>query len=1305
MDSEAINGIRVSVILSVYNVAPFLRQCLDSVIGQTIRETEIICVDDASTDDSLAILREYAAKDARITVIQQEHGGAGAARNRGLEAASGEYLSILDADDFFEPDMLEKAYAEAKRQDADIVVFRVNEYDHQAGQFRPNNWSIMPERLPHNPFSPREIPDRIFNIGCGWAWDKLFRRRMVEDNRIRFQEIRTTNDLFFVYYAYACADKVSVLPNVLAHQRVNAHASLSSTREKSWNNVFLALKALKDRLEAEGKYELYRQSLVNWSLNLLLWHILTLKKPARDQLKEKCREEYFAALNITGNTEQYFYNREEYRHMSDIMEGSVKVSVVVPVYNGSAYLRQCLDSICSQTLHNIEIILVDDGSTDDTPDILNEYKERDLRVTVLTKEHSNAGDARNLGLEQATGEYLSFLDADDFFEPFMLERTYQHAAGENADVCLFRSNQFDHNSGEYRDTPWTLRDWEMPPQRPFSAQDAKDKIFNMSSCTAWDKLFRRAFIQEKKIRFQSNATSNDMLFTYSAMALAERISTLQDVLAHMRVGHPKALALDIEYVTSCYYKALYALKNDLIDRGIYGEFKKSFINWAIDFSLFNLHNFRDVFQRLVRQQLKRSYFEDLDIYGTPAEDFYVRGQYDEMMQIMSERVTRDPNVRPKVSILIPTYNVSQYLRLCMDSAVNQTLEDIEIIAINDGSTDNSLEIIQEYAAKDPRVVVITGPNGGYGKAMNKGLDRATGEYIGIIEPDDFVDVRMFEELYHIAVQKNLDLVKGDFNRFTHDEMGHMKLEYNEIAKDRRNYDVIKNPQEDQSVFTYVMNTWSGIYNRQYIETHHIRHSETPGASFQDNGFWFQTMMHATRVSFVHEPYYYNRRDNPNSSVASKAKVYCMNEEYALLRQKLDQNPELRDKFIYQFNRKRFINYLFTYDRLGEQFKQEYAAAIHKEIVEADKNEEIDWTLFNGVEYDDLRLLLSGEAEFSCREKFHILRTQVNRLQDENRTLAAEMTRVYDALNVLNAFSGKNGSALLLSGRKNRTVHIAHITDENYCMPTCVALTSMKKNKNPDSIYRIHIIASDISIRSKNKFLALESDDFTIDILDVKPDERFKNFTKKDGDLHVSPAAIIKLNLPDILGGIGKVLYLDGDILVQQDLLNLYNTNINDYYVAAVKDIISERNPRHMQFLHYPHKFYFNSGMMLLNLDRMRREGMVNKLINYRLTGINHFMDQDTLNVVLGSRTRFVSPRYNFLNKFYDWWPADRLSEFYGEQFPATAKSAYATADVLHLGSHEKPWKYRMGYLSDLYDQYYAMSPYADQPLEREDLPQ
>ena len=274
----------------------------------------------------------------------------------------------------------------------------------------------------------------------------------------------------------------------------------------------------------------------------------------------------------------------------------------------------------------------------------------------------------------------------------------------------------------------------------------------------------------------------------------------------------------------------------------------------------------------------------------------------------------------KVSIIVPIYNVEQYLEECMDSIIGQTLKDLEIICINDGSTDNSLDILKKYAASDDRIIIIDKKNEGYGCAMNDGLDCASGEYVGIVEPDDYVDLHMYEDLYHIAKEKNLDIVKADFYRFVCNKKGEVLKSYDALSKDGTGYNEVIDPKKNDKIFRYVLNTWSGIYRRAFIEKYHIRHNTTPGASFQDNGFWFQTFCLADRVYFINKPYYMNRRDNPNSSVKSREKVYCMNEEYRFIyEQFLSRYPNLKKRFIYVYSMQRFRNYFWTYSRIDRRF--------------------------------------------------------------------------------------------------------------------------------------------------------------------------------------------------------------------------------------------------------------------------------------------------------------------------------------------------------------------------------------------------
>lgn len=316
----------------------------------------------------------------------------------------------------------------------------------------------------------------------------------------------------------------------------------------------------------------------------------------------------------------------------------------------------------------------------------------------------------------------------------------------------------------------------------------------------------------------------------------------------------------------------------------------------------------------------------------------------------------------KVSIIVPTYNVERYLEECLDSIVGQTLRDLEIICVNDGSTDGSLDILKKYAKADERIFIIDKQNAGYGCAMNDGLDRATGEYIGIVEPDDYVDLHMYEDLYRIAKEKDLDIVKADFYRFVCDKNGEVRRSYDALSKDGTGYNEVVDPKENDGIFRYVLNTWSGIYRREFIERYHIRHNTTPGASFQDNGFWFQTFCLAERIYFVNKPYYMNRRDNPNSSVKSRAKVYCMNEEYQFIYKFLDEHTELKQRFIYVYSMQRFRNYFWTYSRIDDKFKKEYLERMAEELREAQQRQELKQEYFTPLEWKKmLRIMKDPQA--------------------------------------------------------------------------------------------------------------------------------------------------------------------------------------------------------------------------------------------------------------------------------------------------------------------------------------------------------
>ncbi len=213
----------------------------------------------------------------------------------------------------------------------------------------------------------------------------------------------------------------------------------------------------------------------------------------------------------------------------------------------------------------------------------------------------------------------------------------------------------------------------------------------------------------------------------------------------------------------------------------------------------------------------------------------------------------------KISVIVPIYNVEKYLRECLDSIVNQTFKDLEIILINDGSKDNSLEIINEYASKDNRIVVIDKPNGGYGSACNAGLDRATGEYVAIVEPDDYIELNMYEDLYNLSQNGSIDIVKScfyiyyDIKKFQKDVKEYWCIRF-ELPKQGEVFNIYEHPE----FISFHPSIWSALYRREFLNENSIRFVEALGSGWADNPFRMVTYIKAKTITYTNEAYYHWR---------------------------------------------------------------------------------------------------------------------------------------------------------------------------------------------------------------------------------------------------------------------------------------------------------------------------------------------------------------------------------------------------------------------------------------------------------------
>lgn len=249
--------IKISVIVPVYNTEKYLIECIDSICNQTLKDIEILLINDESTDDSLSILEHYAKKDSRVRVIQNVHTGDGAAsaRNHGLKLAKGKYLSFLDSDDYFDVHTLEKAYKKAEVLQADIVVYNGQYFHHQTKAPAFLALPQMEQLAEQEVFNRHAFPDTVFYCTTSLVWLCLFNRDYIMKENLTFQAVYHFDDALFARTAFMMADRIVALPEILVYHRFDHAESQATNCEKDPVSILSASYALKKQLEAKGVFQ------------------------------------------------------------------------------------------------------------------------------------------------------------------------------------------------------------------------------------------------------------------------------------------------------------------------------------------------------------------------------------------------------------------------------------------------------------------------------------------------------------------------------------------------------------------------------------------------------------------------------------------------------------------------------------------------------------------------------------------------------------------------------------------------------------------------------------------------------------------------------------------------------------------------------------------------------------------------------------------------------------------------------------------------------------------------------------------
>lgn len=638
-----------------------------------------------------------------------------------------------------------------------------------------------------------------------------------------------------------------------------------------------------------------------------------------------------------------------------------QIGVVICNYNGGEYLRRCVESIMASDRDDYDIIIVDNASTDGSSTLV---KDKYSQV-ILINNNENLGGAGGFDIGfryalKAGYPYIMAMDNDAIVAEDAIRLLYEYLSSHNEAgmaaakiMCMEESDRIlDYNGRlDFRNMIVWLNWWMKPDceesQRVSEADFAPTtasmikrealeasggmdpeyfiylddidmsqriirsgyKVVSVGKAKAWHKsgfsqhgiqtTFKQYYFSRNRYYFFSKYISEkDIPFVVE--------SILRDAYKNVRCGESESSTAKAE-------TARYALE-DFIS-GIRGKAPEGRVK---------------EYAQEMRDNFDSDFYNESEFATFKKK--YEPGIKERIAVIRAESEIPNSNLSPKVSVVIPVYNSVVFLRECLDSVLGQTLKDIEVICVDDGSTDGSGQILDEYEKKDSRVIVIHKENEGYGKAVNTGIQEVSAPYFGIVESDDTIDSDMYRALYDVMQRTSVDVVKSDYYKF-YKRDGKIIREYVHLSDTGggnlycRRIDPVENPE----ALLYGKYTWTGLYNTEYIKCNQIRHNETPGASYQDNGFWFQTIVRAGSIFFLDEAYYNYRQDNIGASFFDKGKPFAELDEFRYAEGKLEEMGKDGYSFHPWLSLFLLSNGYYAFNRVKSQYKTNVAHRVREEF--------------------------------------------------------------------------------------------------------------------------------------------------------------------------------------------------------------------------------------------------------------------------------------------------------------------------------------------------------------------------------------
>ena len=563
-------GYKISIIVPVYNIGDYLRNTLDSIISQSIgfENLEVILVGDNSSKGCAEIIRKYAKGYNNVKGIYLDtcSGFLGKPMNVGLKHATADYVMYLNSGDLLEENGCKVLYDEMVKQDADIVCGAFAKIDDEKGNLNRINWMTTlnsPDEYYRLQDEGMMVDDPDFKLvvtdldkmpsilGNATVLAKIFRKDFIVNNELVFSEDILDEDSVFLLESFFNAGRIVFIKDLIVNYNNIIDSDDYSSPNATNKNLYSRIKAYDLMYHISKRFSkerLFYKYLLGGKLVYWVTHHLIPSGISTFEINNIFNEYHYLFSNsyrlieIPSGIRDIFreINNDNFdiaaEHVSKLQlescpksDNPIKVSVIIPVYNNEKFLRRCLDSVANQTLEEIEIICIDDGSSDGSLEILNSYKLDDERFKIISQKNSGAAIARNNGLNVVKGDFVAFVDSDDWLEVDALEKLYGNAISNGSDLVLFDS--VEHLSdNKLKERRYLVNNNIKDPDKfTFNYRYMENLVMN-GYLVVWSKFHKTSFLRDNNITFTNHLIFNDIQFHIKSMLLAKKISYCPFVL-------------------------------------------------------------------------------------------------------------------------------------------------------------------------------------------------------------------------------------------------------------------------------------------------------------------------------------------------------------------------------------------------------------------------------------------------------------------------------------------------------------------------------------------------------------------------------------------------------------------------------------------------------------------------------------------------------------------------------------------------------------------------------------------------------